>query len=48
MASEFRVMNQNGTYVVQEDKGDGIWEEIAFTNDINSAKELVHNYRRLK
>lgn len=48
MASEFRVMNKNGTFTVQEDKGDGEWEEIAFTNDIHSAKELVRNYRKLK
>lgn len=48
MASMFRVMNIDGVYVVQENKGDGEWEEINRAYDINAAKALVRNYRRLK
>ena len=48
MASEYRVMNQNGSFAIQENKGDGIWETLTTVDDINSAKELVRSYRKLK
>lgn len=48
MASEYRVMNIDGTYVVQRKDGYGVWEKVAWTNDIKAAKELVNKYRQLK
>lgn len=48
MASEFRVMNEDGTYVVQRTDGGGIWEKVAWTDDIKAAKELVNKYRELE
>lgn len=44
MAAEYRVMNEDGTFVVQKNNGGG-WEPIAWTDDIKLAKEIVHKYR---
>jgi len=46
MASEYRVMNLDGVFVVQKRDG-GEWEEVNRAYDINAAKEMVRSYRRL-
>ena len=47
MAAEYRVMNKDGTFVVQKKDGWDVWEDVAWTNDIQAAKELVRKYRGL-
>ena len=47
MKKDYRVMNDNGTYVVEECLAGDQWAEIARTNEIAMARELIRKYRRL-
>jgi len=47
MKADYRVMNDHGIYVVQQNNA-GTWQEIARFNEIGKARELANKYRGLK
>lgn len=44
---KYRVMNDNGTYVVERCEAGDTWEPVAWTNDIKVAKSQVRKFREL-